>query len=178
MWWPSYLYIIYMEEAPTIVIIYFSFLFFRENHFLSEFWGEVIISSFLFINFVLRSITLCSKIRKKCNLMKLHNYLKGYNWVPFFKRISLIGGFPKDFFSSKNVQNLVVHTLCYCTLFPFVWTRMHSCGMCVCLCMWQQFLMTFVEILACFVFSMDIKKERGANRFVFQLVRSRNVETV
>ena len=38
--------------------------------------------------------------------------------------------------------------------------------------------MTFVEILACFVFSMDIKKERGANRFVFQLVRSRNVETV
>ena len=73
MWWPSYLYIIYMEEAPTIVIIYFSFLFFRENHFLSEFWGEVIISSFLFINFVLRSITLCSKIRKKGNLMKLHN---------------------------------------------------------------------------------------------------------
>ena len=54
---------------------------------------------------------------------------------------------------------------------------MHSCGMCVCVCD-KSFLMTFVEILACFVFSMDIKKERGANRFVFQLVRSRNVETV
>ena len=47
----------------------------------------------------------------------------------------------------------------------------------VCVCD-NSFLMTFVEILACFVFSMDIKKERGANRFVFQLVRSRNVETV
>ena len=134
MWWPSYLYIIHIYGGgPNNSHHLFFFSFFSWNHFLSRVLGEVIISSFLFINFVLRSIALCSKIRKKCNLMKLHNYLKGYNWVSFLKEFLWLEDSQRIFFLQKMCK---ISSCTHCVIALYSHLFEQECIVVVCVCVY------------------------------------------